>query len=190
MDCGPIPVNPRGRKTSTRGNHFSPLPLARPRVRRERHPHPSVRNAAASPLVPPWLTSTVALLLAALVILDRHVHAFPSPRMRAPPFAGSRPVPAALISGEPLPCPISARAALLGFVFHFFFWGSNFTSFSRVSVELPLFSYTNLESWRRSICQAPGRGLTRAAGKDWAHLRICAACLPLLTVLILIYNSN
>jgi hypothetical protein len=106
----------------SRGNHFSPLPLARPRVRRERHPRPSVRNAAASPLVPPCLTSTVVSLLAAQVILDRHVHALPSPRMRAPPFAGNRPVPAALISGEPLPCPILARAALLGFIFHFFFW--------------------------------------------------------------------
>jgi hypothetical protein len=146
----------------SRGNYFSPLPLAHPRVRCERHLCPSVRNAASSPLVPPCLASTVALLLAALVILDRHVHALPSPRMRAPPFAGSRPVSAALVSGEPLPRPIPARTALLGFVCHFFFWGSNFTSFSKVSVELPLFSYTDLESWRRSICQAPGRGLARA----------------------------
>jgi hypothetical protein len=175
-----------GRGASATSRHF--VAEATHNISRERHPRLSLRNAAASPLVPPCLTSTVALLPTALVILDPHVHALPYPRMRAPPFAGSRLIPAALISGEPLPCPIPARAALLGFVFHFFFWGSNFTSFSRVSVELPLFSYTDLESWRRSIRQAPGRGLARATGKDWAHLHICAACLPLLMVLILIYR--
>jgi hypothetical protein len=117
LDCDSIPVNPLGEKLLLLSyvNHFSRLPLARPRVR-ERHPCPSRaerrRFAAASPLAESCLASAVASLPAALVVLDPHVHALPSSCVRTPPFVGSRPIPAALIFGEPLPplpCPITVR---------------------------------------------------------------------------------
>lgn len=117
LDCDSIPVNPPGEKLLLLSyvNHFSRLPLARPRVR-ERHPCPSRaerrRFAAASPLAASCLASAVALLPAALVVLDPHVHALPSSCVRTPPFVGRRPIPAALIFGEPLPplpCPITVR---------------------------------------------------------------------------------